>query len=425
MLRVASWLIRAVALVLVGIDSLVLTPAGHPGSVPVTVAYGLSAAAFAVWAAADLRRAVADRSAASPAPYRAWPPLPYLLGLITAASALTSAAPHGSAMIGLAIMAVIAAGSETRLRDGWVVAALGVLALQVGALAFGAGRGVFLGFPLLLVVALLAGLNRRAYRLRAEQAARLLAQAEELRAQQRLTAVLDERARLAREIHDVLAQSLGALGIQIQAARALLARGGQEARTDDVLARAQRLAADGLTETRRAVHALRADGPPLPQALETLAENHRHLHRTPVHLTLGTPPPDLSPERNLLLVRITQEALTNAAKHAPGQRVDITLQADADADADADVDADTDTDVDTAADTATATTVTLTVSNPVPAPTLAPAGAPDGARSGPVLSTVDGGYGLTGIRERLLLAGGHLKTGVEDGRWVLTARVPR
>ncbi|MFD0505879.1 sensor histidine kinase [Streptomyces chiangmaiensis] len=251
--------------------------------------------------------------------------MPILLSVITAASGLTSAGPHSSTLIGLAIMAVVAAGSETSVRTGWVVAAVGVLAVQIGALTYGADRGVFLGYPLVLVVALLAGHNRRAYRVRAEQAALMLEQAEQLRAQQRLTAVLDERTRLAREIHDVLAHSLGALGIQIQAARALVAQGGQEARVDDMLARAQRMAADGLTETRRAVHALRADSAPLAQALEAIAENHRQQHRAPVRVAITSPEPELPPEQNVQLVRTAQEALTNAAKHAPHQPVDITL----------------------------------------------------------------------------------------------------
>ena len=66
------------------------------------------------------------------------------------------------------------------------------------------------------------GRNRRAYRVQAEQAAALVEQYERVRTEQRRADVLDERARIAREIHDVLAHSLGALGIQIQAAKAVL-----------------------------------------------------------------------------------------------------------------------------------------------------------------------------------------------------------
>lgn len=68
---------------------------------------------------------------------------------------------------------------------------------------------------MLLAVMFLSGLNRRAHRIRSEQSAALLVQLEQLRSQQEHMAVLDERARIAREIHDVLAHSLGALSIQI------------------------------------------------------------------------------------------------------------------------------------------------------------------------------------------------------------------
>ena len=73
-----------------------------------------------------------------------------------------------------------------------------------------------------MVAGLIIGRNRGAYRIQAEQAAQLLAQREQLQAEQRRADLLDERARIAREIHDVLAHSLGGLGIQIQAARAVL-----------------------------------------------------------------------------------------------------------------------------------------------------------------------------------------------------------
>jgi signal transduction histidine kinase len=416
-LRAISWLVRVIAFVLIGLYSFVFVPAGSTSSVLVATGYALSGAALAAWAcwdlmpgalgrwtapdsrprrhkppSADAQDAAAGAPAGEPADSRGAALLPILLSVITAASGLTSAGPHSSTLIGLTIMAVVAAGSETGVRTGWVVAAVGVLAVQIGALTYGADRGVFLGYPLVLVVALLVGHNRRAYRVRAEQAALMLEQAEQLRAQQRLTAVLDERTRLAREIHDVLAHSLGALGIQIQAARALVAQGGQEARVDDMLARAQRMAADGLTETRRAVHALRVDSAPLAQALETIAENHRQQHRAPVRVAIISPEPELSPEQNVQLVRTAQEALTNAAKHAPHQPVDITLGYEDHH-------------------------VTMTVSNPLASGDDEPAEA--------TFTTLDGGYGLTGIRERLLLVGGRLETDVRDGSWTLTARVPR
>ena len=140
------------------------------------------------------------------------------------------------------------------------------------------------GDPLLIAVCAMFGLQRRSYRVQAEQSAALLAQHERLRAEQRRADVLDERARIAREIHDVLAHSLGALGIQIQAAKAMLTDHGDVDRAVEALATAQRMAADGLTETRRAVHALRVDTLPLGEELAAVADTHRQRYHVPVTL---------------------------------------------------------------------------------------------------------------------------------------------
>ena len=126
------------------------------------------------------------------------------------------------------------------------------------------------------------GRNRRSYRVQAEQAAALLEQYERLRAEQRRADVLDERTRIAREIHDVLAHSLGALGIQIQAAKAMLTDHQDVDRAVEALSTAQRMAADGLTETRRAVHALRVDTLPLAAELDGVVNTHRQRYQVPV-----------------------------------------------------------------------------------------------------------------------------------------------
>ena len=87
--------------------------------------------------------------------------------------------------------------------------------------------------------------------MQAEQSAALLAKADQLREEQAKVAALDERARIAREIHDVLAHSLGAPGLHIQAAQAVLTRQHDEAQAVELPGQARRLAADGLNQTRR------------------------------------------------------------------------------------------------------------------------------------------------------------------------------
>ena len=145
-----------------------------------------------------------------------------------------------------------------------------VLAIEANWIIYRDGSNqvsVFLLFPLVPLSGLLVGRLIRSRRVQAEQSAALLAQTQQLLAARGRADVLGERARIAREIHDVLAHSLGALGIQIQAARAVLTDHKDIERAVDILVTAQRMAADGLTETRRAVHALRVDSRPLDAEL--------------------------------------------------------------------------------------------------------------------------------------------------------------
>ena len=123
---------------------------------------------------------------------------------------------------------------------------------------FGIPAWELLFYPLTLILGLLFGRLERSYRLQAEQSAALLANAEQLRQEQSRSATLDERNRIAREIHDLLAHSLGSLAVQIQAAQAVLTDQQDIDRAVELLGSARRTATEGLNETRRAVHALHA-----------------------------------------------------------------------------------------------------------------------------------------------------------------------
>ncbi|SFF44620.1 Signal transduction histidine kinase [Actinacidiphila alni] len=394
MLLTVSWLLRWGAYVLAGCETFTRISLGPAARTVTIVAYVLSGALMALWSAAELRAA---RPGA--APWRNPLLMPVLLGTIAVASGAAATLPDAGTMIAMTVIAVLSAASDHPLPTAWSVTGAGVLAIETAQLITGASTGIALGYPVTLVVGMLVGRNRRSDRVRAEQAAVLLARSEELRAQadelreqQRQVAVLDERTRIAREIHDVLAHSLGALGIQIQAARALLTDDGDVERAVGVLGVAQRIASDGLTETRRAVHALRTDTPPLDEELARMTAAHRQRHGTQARLTVrGTPVP-LPADQTLALVRTAQESLTNAAKHAKDRPVTLTLRYGDD-------------------------DVTLTIRNPLP---------PADEDAAPGFSTVDGGYGLTGMRERLLLLGGALTAGpAGDGEWRVAARVPR
>ena len=141
---------------------------------------------------------------------------------------------------------------------------------------------------------------------------------------------LEERNRLAREIHDTLAQNFAAISLQLETADALLPTRPAEAleRVDTAL----ELAREGLREARRSVQGLRAahlEGRTLPEALHDLAT--RFAHHTGIETCVdvdGESLPDLSAEAEAALYRIAQEALTNVGKHSCARSARIKLETD-------------------------------------------------------------------------------------------------
>jgi signal transduction histidine kinase len=380
MLRTATWLLRAAAIVVVGVATFTKSTADHRETVVQITAYAAGVVLFGLWRAVEqvqLSELTRQRLRAA------------VLASLTVCSAPTATA-HGSGLLAFALIAVISAGSETSLMTGWTVLATGALAIEIGAVIVGTSTVGLLESPLLLVAALLAGHNRRAFRVQAQQSAVLLERSEQLRTEQRQVAVLDERTRIAREIHDVLAHSLGALSIQIQTARALLS---DQRDVDLALANldvAQRMVSEGLTETRRAVHALRTDSQPLTDELALLVDTHRQRHQVAATLDIDGDVRELPAEARLALVRATQESLVNAAKHSAGEPIAVRLAYDS-------------------------AHTTVTITNPLGPDTADAAG----------FDTIDGGYGLVGMRERIRLLDGSLTAGPDDGRWAVTAMVPQ
>jgi signal transduction histidine kinase len=166
------------------------------------------------------------------------------------------------------------------------------------------------------VVGFLAAAGRKQYVLRAEEAELRLADAERAREEHARAAALAERANAAREIHDILAHSLGALVLQLDALDAVLdaEHPGPPSRADELLARARALAVEGLSEARQAVGTLRTDTPPLIDGLRQLVDAGAHGGS----LEISGTPRAISAEGAVALRRTAQEGLTNAAKHAPG-----------------------------------------------------------------------------------------------------------
>jgi signal transduction histidine kinase len=382
----AYWLIRYSGFAVVGIAALV-NPPHQPHE---QLFRAIQIACFSAAGLALLGWLVIDELPR----YRSrW--LPIALGLLAAAAGLAGVTSGGGqSLVAFAAVAAVAAGAETEWPAALAVTAAGILPIWIVGPLVDSTLGTLGGYPLLIVATLSLGRNRRSYRVQAEQAAALVEQYERLRAEQRRADVLDERTRIAREIHDVLAHSLGALGIQIQAAKAVLTDHRDIDRAVEALNTAQRMAADGLTETRRAVHALRVDTLPLGDELAAVVETHRQRYQVPVTFETAGAARPLPPDASLALLRAVQEALVNAAKHAPGEPIAVRLDYGRD-------------------------DVRLSVVNHL---NRARAGLGDtsGAR-GPGSA---GGYGLTGMRERLRLLNGTLLAGPRDAEWAVTAELP-
>jgi signal transduction histidine kinase len=186
------------------------------------------------------------------------------------------------------------------------------------------------GVELICLVALLIGraLGRReqVIGLLRDRAARL----ERERELEAARAVLEERARIARELHDVIAHAVSLIVVQASAERRLLAP--EQASTRDTLDTIERAGREALTELRGLLGVLRAPGrtdrlTPQPglDALDALLEELRRAGQT-ISLSVEGEPVTLPPGVDLAAYRIVQEALTNARRHAAGAHAAVTLR---------------------------------------------------------------------------------------------------
>jgi signal transduction histidine kinase len=215
------------------------------------------------------------------------------------------------------------------LRAGLIVFALVVLATAIVLAAGGSAVGNAL--PVLIWWAAAIGIGRG---LRERQALVELLRERSVRLERdrerdMTEAALEERARIARELHDVIAHAVSLMVVQASAERRLL--GADERRTADTLETIESSGREALGELRRLLGVLRARGPerlaPQPglEALpELLDEGRRGGHE--IRFEVEGEPVRLPAGLDLTAYRIVQEGLTNARKHAPGAAVDIALR---------------------------------------------------------------------------------------------------
>lgn len=291
----------------------------------------------------------------------------------------------GLAPVGITFPAVsvIATATLIGVRQAGAVAALGAVSLTTTVLIAATPHAIIAEGLLAIAAAILGGASRRQYQERVEQAEQLLAERQRADAEHTRAAALDERNRIGREVHDVLAHCLGAMSVQLEAADALLETHGDTAQARDCVQQARRLAVDGLVETRKAVHALRDAPGPLRAQIATLAS------AAGAALTVTGAERRLDADVELALYRAAQEALSNVRKHAPGASVTLRL------------------------DYRPTATVLVVENGP----------RPDGS-SPSMLTATGGGFGLRGMRERIELLGGEVTAAAQDSGWTVRATVP-
>jgi len=209
---------------------------------------------------------------------------------------------------------------------------------------------------------------------------------DELRAMQQLRvehAAVEERTRIAREIHDVVAHSLTVVMLHVTGARRVL--GSNPARAEEALARAESVGRESLDSIRQVVGLLRAgeDGrsatePSQPglDALDALVVGYRSAG---VDLSVDFRFVDLDPAIGLVVYRLVQESVANALQHAPGAPCTVVID-------------------------------TVQPANPY---------------AGQLRSATRPGLGVRGMRERVLAAGGTFRAGPDDaGGWRVVATLP-
>lgn len=377
------------------------------------------------------------------------PPRLHLRGIVVSAALILLGCAVAAATDGLAIAPAIV-GVLRMVRDPGrpigVAIGLGVVGaaiVPVGSLGTSispVGIAALVGG---LLLAFLGGLSRRQFLMATIQSRELLEQSMTVREEQSRIATLAARQAIAREIHDVLAHSLGGLVIQLDAVDALLdasrvgtikvdaAQGdavqgdlvqgdlvqGDAVQIDPVridpvrleeaavrIRAARSMAAEGLGEARRAVEALR-DEPATARdrvhrdefvaGLTSLIDSHRVLGGAAKMDETG-PRRDLPADVAAAVHRALQEALTNARRHAQGQAVTAHL-------------------------VWTGSDVSLDISNPLGSNPLRanPLGAVGESEPG----TPGGGFGLNGMRERFAaLPNGFVSAGRDGDQFVVHVR---
>lgn len=357
----------------------------------------------------------------------------------TAGAVLVLFTPHGgdswpwpaTVVVGYLALCLALALRESRrtLIAVWSVTV--TLSLALGFLAQDRSDGTNVLLIVLSGIILLFG---AALRERADAQRRLAEQETISEAERARRTLLEERARIARELHDVVAHHMSVITVQADSAPYRLTGLPHEAREEFGAIAAT--ARESLSEMRRLLGVLRSEennGERAPQpGLDRLSQLAEATVRAgvPTELSVAPGTSGLPQAVQLSAYRIVQEALANVVRHAPGASARVLVTGHgtgpggagpggtvrtpaADGEKDAPLDGDSDSDGAAAGEDAGTCLTVLIVNGPAPRP------------GGPPLETTGTGHGLVGMRERVRLVGGTLDTGpLPDGGFRVAARLP-
>jgi signal transduction histidine kinase len=313
-----------------------------------------------------------------------------LAAIAASSAAIPLSGDDSLAFAGAVVIGIYSAGAYATGRSaiaGGVAAAI----IPIGVIAGDPEGATADAYPFFLLVfgsPWVAGRALRRRRLSERRLERRAAEAERTREEEARRAVAEERARIARELHDVVAHAISVIVIQ--------ARGGRRALSDSIAeSRAsfdaiEKTGGDALNEMRRLLGMLRASDEELANApqpsLAYLDDLLAKVRATglPVELSVEGTPRELPPGVDVSAYRIVQEALTNALKHAGPSRARVVVRYTTDE-------------------------LGLEIVD-------------DGAGSG---ESQAGGHGMIGMRERVSVFGGELTAGPRpEGGYALHARLP-
>ena len=319
-----------------------------------------------------------------PLAWRRTAPLPVtaiVMFATAAGSVLVNASQEPQTPFIALLLAMYSVGAYAERRQAIAGLALGAAAILVDE------AGDFIVMGPVFALAWSAGRLVRARERDARKLRELAEALERERVEEARFAVAEERARIARDLHDVIAHAMSSIVLEAGAERVNLEDG--QASTRKALRSIERMGREAMVEMRRLVGVLRTEdeGPALvPQPglaqLDALAE---HVSRAgvPVDARVVGEPVELAPGLDISAYRIVQEALTNVMKHAGPAHASVVV-------------------------TYRERVIDIDVSD-------------DGCGGSPN----GGGHGLTGLRERAALFGGELHAGDgEGGGFVVHARLP-